>query len=176
MTVAAAFKTKQPDLIAAYLTTHETAVAEFNAKVDAFKATIGGRELFGTRFFDGGFSISGYRAEKYGEDLPAGWRFDGAKKDVVPARRTPEGKEIGKTLAGLRLPGNSYPGAPDIMFAEGFSLFPHVEKIGEEFYLTVSRAPLAERGNALDPSIWEPVKLSEYHAALEAAALVGVSQ
>lgn len=173
MTVAAAFKTRQPALIANYLAAREVDVTEFNAKVDAFKATIGGREVFGIRFFDGGFSISGYRAVKYGEDLPPGWRFDGAKKDVVPAKRTPEGKEIAKTLAGLRLKGNSYPGAPDIMFADGFSLFPHVEKIGDDFYLTVSRAPLSERGNNLDPEIWEPVKLSEYHAALEATDVHG---
>jgi hypothetical protein len=29
-----------------------------------------------------------------------------------------------------------------------------------------------EPNNSLDPEFWEPVKLSEYHAALEAAELV----
>lgn len=172
MTVAVAFKTKQPALIADYFAAREATVAEWHTKVDAFKASVGDLEVVGIRFFDGGFSVSGFRAAKYGDELPAGWRFDGAKKDVVPAKRTPEGKEAAKSLDGLRLAGNSYPGAPDIMFADGFSLFPRVEQVGDDFYLTLSKAPLAERGNSLDPDIWEPVKLSEYHAALEAAELV----
>lgn len=173
MTVAVAFKTKQPELIADYLAAREEAVAAFNTKVDAFKATIGGREVFGIRFFDGGFSVSGYRAVKYGEDLPAGWRYDGAKKDVVPAKRTPEGKELAKTLATLYLPGNSYPGCPDILFAEGFSVFPRVNKVGDDYYLTLSKTLRDEKANEIDPEVWEPVKLSAYHAAIEdAEALV----
>jgi hypothetical protein len=174
MNVAVAFKTNQPSLIADYLAAREEAVAEFNAKVEAFKATIGGRQMFGTRFFDGGFAISGYRAEKYGEELPAGWRFDGAKKDVVPAKRTPEGKEIAKTLSGLHLAGDSYPGCPDMLFTEGFSIFPRVAKVGDDFFLTLSKVPNDEPRNAMDPMIWEPVKLSEYHAALEAAELLAL--
>lgn len=176
MTVAIAFKTKQPHLIADYLAAREATVADWHAKVDTFKASVGNCEVVGTRFFDGGFGVTGFRAAKDSDELPAGWRFDGSKKDVVPARRTPEGKAHAITLIGLRLPGNSYPGAPDIMFAEGFSLFPRVEQIGDDFYLTLSKAPLAERGNDLDPAVWEPVKLSEYHAALEAAAPVGAAQ
>jgi hypothetical protein len=169
MTVAVAFKTKQPSLIADYLAARESMVYHWRATVDAFKESLGGREIVGTGFFDGGFAVTGYRAEKYGEDLPAGWRFDGAKKDVVPAKRTPEGKKLAAFLGELELPGNSYPGCPDILFAEGFSIFPRVEKIGDDYFLTLSKAPLDKPANAVDPEIWEPVKLSAYHAAIEDA-------
>lgn len=169
MTVAVAFKTKQPSLIADYLSAHEEAVAEFNAKVEAFKATVGGRDLFGTRFFDGGFSIAGFLTSNLFEEVPLGWRREG-KLNAVPAKRTPEGQEHAKTLDGLRLKGNTYPGCPNMLFTERFSIYPRVAKVGEDFFLTLSRVPLDEPGNALDPEIWEPVKLSEYHTALEAVA------
>lgn len=175
MTVAVAFKSKQPELVAAYLAAHEKAVAEFNAKVDAFKATIGGRELFGTRFFDGGFAVAGFNTQNSFEEIPAGWRRDGKHK-AVPARKTPEGKEHAKALAGLGLRGNTYPGCPNMLFAEGYSVYPRVAKAGADFFLTLSIVLRDEPNNALDPEIWEPVKLSEYHAALEAAETAGDAQ
>lgn len=171
MTVAVAFKSKQPAVIADYLADHEKAVAEFNAKVEAFKATVGGRELHGTAFFDGGWAIAGFHTSNSFEEIPAGWRREGSFK-AVPAKRTPEGKEHVAALAALRLKGNTYPGCPNMLFAEGFSVYPRVKKVGDDYFLTLSKVPLAERGNDLDPEFWEPVKLSEYHAALEAAELV----
>lgn len=169
MTIAVAFKTKQPELIADYLANRDAAVADFHAKVDAFKASIGDREVFGTSLFDGGFIVAGYRAAKYGEDLAAGWRYQGSRLDVVPAKRTPEGQEHAKTLASLYLAGNSYPGCPDVLFAEGFSIFPRVEKIGDDYFLTLSKVPLDKPANVVDSEIWEPVKLSAFHAAIEDA-------
>lgn len=171
MTVAVAFKAKQPDLIAAYLAAHEKAVAEFNAKVEAYKATVGGRELFGTRFFDGGFSVAGFTTTNSFEELPVGWRREGSHK-AVPAKKTPEGKEHAKALAALRLKGNTYPGCPNMLFAKGYSLYPRVAKVGEDYFLTLSMALRDEPNNSLDPEFWEHVKLSAYHAALEAAELV----
>jgi hypothetical protein len=171
MNVAVAFKSRPAQHVAAYLADHETAVAEFNTKVEAFKATIGGRELFGTRFFDGGFSIAGFLTSNSYEELPAGWRRERGGK-AVPAKKTPEGKEHAKALAGLRLKGNTYPGCPNMLFAEGFSLYPRVAKVGEDYFLTLSMVLRDEPNNSLDPEFWEPVKLSEYHAALEAAELV----
>ncbi|MET4143873.1 hypothetical protein [Arthrobacter sp. UYCo732] len=168
MNAALVFKTKKPQLIADYLAKREKVVSDWQAKVDAFKASIGGREVFGTSFFDGGWAVAGYRAAKYGEELPAGWRFDGARLDVVPAKRTPEGKGHVATLAGLRLPGNTFPGCPDILFAEGFGIFPRVETVGGDHFLTLSRVPLEDQSKRIDQDIWEQVKLSEFHAALEA--------
>lgn len=164
---AVAFKAKQPTLIADYLAAREATKADFNNRVTAFQESVGGRTPFGTRFFDGGHTIEGFRAEKYGEDLPAGWRFNGSRLDVVPAKRTAEGKAIAKQLAELALPGDKFPGAPRIMHAEDHALFPRVTKAGDDYYLTLSKAPLTDIGVDLDPEIWEPVKLSAFHTALE---------
>lgn len=172
MTVAAAYKATRPDLLADYLTAREAEVADFNTRVAAFQDSVGGRTPFGTRFFDGGHSIEGYRAKAYGEELPAGWRFNGSRLDVVPAKRTPEGKAIAKQLAELTLKGDKFPGAPAIMFAEGHSLFPRVNKVGQDYYLTLSMVPITDVGIDLDPALWEPVKLSAYHAALEQTEVV----
>lgn len=165
--VAVAFKAKQPTLLADYLAAREATKADFNTRVAAFQESVGGRTPFGTRFFDGGHSIEGYRAEKYGEDLPAGWRFNGARLDVVPAKRTAEGKEIARQLSALTLKGDTYPGAPAIMYSESHSIFPRVNKVGDDYFLTLSKVPLGDIGVDLDPEVWEPVKLSVYHAALE---------
>lgn len=166
---AVAFKAKQPALIADYLAAREIAVAEFNAKVEAYKATIGGRELSGIRFFDGGFSVTGFQTKNSFEELPAGWRRKG-KFEAVPAKRTEEGKEHAKALVALRLAGNTYPGCPNTLYAEGFAVFPRVEQVGADYFLTLSMVPRDEPNNSLDLEVWEPVRLSEYHAALEAAA------
>lgn len=166
--VAVAFKATQPTLIADYLAAREVAVAEFNTKTDAFKESIGGHDLFGTAFFDGGWSIAGFNTPNSFMELPAGWRREGRLK-AVPARRTPEGKEHAKTLASLRLPGNTYPGCPNMLFAEGYSVYPRVAKVGDDYFLTLSMVLRDEPNNSLDPEVWEQVKLSEYHAALESA-------
>lgn len=167
MTVAVAYKARRPELISDYLAKRDAVVTEWRTRVDAFKASIGDREVIGTSFFDGGWAITGFRARKYGEELPVGWRFNGAKLDVVPAKRTPEGKEHVATLAGLRLPGDTHPGCPDILFAEGFSIFPRITTAGGGHFLTLSKVPLDEQANRIDSDVWEPAKLSEYHAALE---------
>jgi hypothetical protein len=171
MNVAVAFKSNQPDVIAAYLVAHEEAVAEFNAKVEAFKPTVGGRDLSGISFFDGGFSVTGFQTNNSFEEIPTGWRRK-SRFEAVPAKRTPEGKEHVTALAGLRLKGNTYPGCPNMLFAEGYSIYPRVAKVGDDYFLTLSKVPRDEPNNALDPEAWEQVKLSEYHAALEAAELV----
>lgn len=166
--VAVAFKAKQPALIAAYLAAREVAVADFHTKADAFKESIGGHELFGTAFFDGGWAVRGFNTPNSFMELPAGWRREG-RLTAVPAKRTPEGKEHAKALAGLRLAGNTYPGCPNTLHAEGFAVFPRVNQVGDDYFLTLSKVPLDEASNALDPEVWEPMKLSAYHAALEAA-------
>ncbi|QOD06028.1 hypothetical protein [Pseudarthrobacter sp. BIM B-2242] len=165
---AVAFKAKQPALIADYLAAREVAVADFHTKADAFKESIGGHELFGTAFFDGGWAVRGFNSPNSFMELPAGWRREGGLK-AVPARRTPEGKEHAKTLATLRLAGNTYPGCPNMLFAEGYSVYPRVEQVGDDYFLTLSMVLRDEPNNSLDPEAWEQVKLSEYHAALEAA-------
>lgn len=172
---AVVFKSRQPEVIAAYLAEREVKEEVFQSATQAFEEKVGGRKLFGTRFFDGGFSVFGYNMESYNEDLPEGWRRDGRTMRAVPAKRTPEGKEIAKELGKLRLAGNHYPGAPRELHTEsvdgqGFMLFPRVEQVGDEYFLTVSMEPKASEMERLDPEHWEQAKLSTYFLAVEEAA------
>ncbi|APX00381.1 hypothetical protein [Arthrobacter sp. QXT-31] len=168
MTVAVAFKSTRPADVAAYLAARETEVAEFHARTDAFKEELGGKELFGTAFFDGGWAVRGFHTANSFEEFPAGWRRE-SRFNAVPAKRTPEGKEAAATLATLRLPGNKYPGATEVFYADGFMIIPRMAKVGDDYYLTLSKPLAAENNNTPDPEFWEPVKLSAYHAALEAS-------
>lgn len=171
---AVVFKARQPQAIADYLAAHEAKQEAFQNATKDFREKVGGRELFGIRFFDGGFVVNGFHMNSYNEELPAGWRRDGNKLMAVPAKRTPEGKEIVAELAKLRLDGNSYPGCPRDLHTEtvngrGFAIFPRIEKVGDEYYLTLSEEPRASELDEIDPEQWERVKLSAYHAAVEDA-------
>ena len=109
------------------------------------------------------------------EELPAGWRRDGSSNRGVPAKRTPEGKEIAKEVDGLTLAGNHYPGSPrilhtDMVDGQGNVIFPRVEQVGEEYFLTLSLTPEDSDRSRMDPERWEPVKLSAYFLAVEEAA------
>jgi len=168
MTVAVAYKSTAPAVVGAYLQAREEIAATWRAKVDAFKESIGGREIFGTAFFDGGWAVQGFYTPNSFAEIPEGWRRDGKFK-AVPAKRTPEGQEAAAKLAELRLPGNHYPGVPEMLHAEGHMVFPRIVTAGTDHFLTLSLAVLDEPGNTIDPGLWEPVKLSAFHAALEAA-------
>jgi hypothetical protein len=175
MTVAVAFKSTAPQLVGAYLQAREEIVAAWRTNVDAFKASVGDREIHGTALFDGGWIVRGFHTRNSFEEIPAGWRRDG-KFNAVPAKRTPEGKEAAAKLAEMRLPGNRYPGAPEMLHAAGHMVFPRIVTAGTDHFLTLSLAVLDEPANRVDPDLWEPVKLSEFHAALEAAETAGVAQ
>jgi hypothetical protein len=163
------FKCKQPLVLNAYDAQRDVDVAIFNAKCDEFSKTVGGRSLFGTRFFDGGWAIRGYTMHSYTEELPVGWRQERHSDNAVPAKRTPEGKEIASKLNDLHLKGNKFPGVPKTLFAEGYMVYPRTEKIGEDWWLTLSKTPVESDRNEIDSDLWEPAKLSEYYAAKETA-------
>ncbi|NKX56002.1 hypothetical protein [Arthrobacter mobilis] len=74
---AVGFKSRQPGIIDAYLAEREVKEEAFRNDTKAFEEKLGGRTLFGTRFLDGGFSVTGFQIESYSEELPAGWRRDG---------------------------------------------------------------------------------------------------
>lgn len=166
-TPAAVFKALKPEMLRAYFADRATVTEAFDAKVQAFKETVGGRDPIGIAFFDGGWSVTGYRMTGAGDQLLPGWRRDGKTTTAVPAKRIPEGKSIAETLAGLRLPGDRFPGVPGSLRAGNYEVFPRTQEVGEEIFLTLSREP--SDPSVIDAAHWIPVKLSEYHAALEAA-------
>lgn len=172
---AVAFKSSSPSEIAEYMASREVACAEFNEKVTAFREKVGGRELTGFHGFDGSWAITGFGMKTAAEELPAGWRRDRSSLNAVAAKRTPEGKEIAAELYDLRLAGEQYPGVPwslstEIVDGMGHRLWPRVEKIGDDYFMTLSMVPKQSELEKIDGAKWEAVKLSEYHAAIETAA------
>lgn len=110
-----------------------------------------------------------------GEPIPEGWRRD--RKDpgaIVPARTTKLGKAYGKKLDELTQPDprKGLPGGmPGRAFAATGMAFMHcgLQEIGGAIYVTWSSELCGNDKDRIDPAIWEQIKLSEYHAAKEAA-------
>lgn len=173
---ALAYRATRPDSITKFHADRLAAEKAFNEKVSEFRRTVNNRELEGIRYFDGGFAVTGFTMESRNEELPAGWRRDGASNRAVPAKRTPEGKAIAEKLKSLQLAGVAIPGVPDALDTDrdpqtgrGYRVFPGLRSAGDEHFLIMSRVPCDRDLAAIDTAEWAPVKLSEYHAALEAA-------
>lgn len=173
---AAVWKCLDTDRVHQYLEQREKERADFDAGMDAFRATVGGNELFGIHGIDGSICITGYELGPREEPLP-GWRRDGAAARAVPAARTIEGKQIAAELRNLQLSSEIYPGTPRFMRSEtdkqtgrGYLMSPVAEELGGTYYLSLSHEPRSSDADSIDPKLWKRIRLSEYHAALEAQA------
>jgi hypothetical protein len=112
-----------------------------------------------------------------GDPVPDGWRRDRTADEyvIVPARRTKLGKQHGQVLDRLTQPDprRSMPGGmPKHAMAKGemTGLTGGFRKIDDAAYVTWSRELRDGDAARIDPTIWERLKLSEYHAACEAVA------
>lgn len=172
---AVAWKSTRPEEIAAYRTARTAEREEFDARVRDFEAARCGGAVNGISGYDGSWTITGYVIPANTAPLP-GWRRDKSSNRAVPAKRTPEGREIAAELDGLRLPGNNYPGMPWNFTSEPdwadreYAMWPFFEQIGDDFYVSVGRTPCDADLARVDDQRWIPVKLSEYHTAVEANA------
>ena len=166
---AVAMKCLKPQILDDWQADREIQIADYDAECEAFRETVNGADLIGTQFFKGGFQVTGYKMKTYNEELPVGWRREANSWNAVPAKRTPEGKAIAKQLTTLSLADNDHPGVPNWLHCEGFSIFPSVEKIGDGWWLTMSKKPYDKDMEGFDSTIWAPAKLSEYYAAKEQA-------
>lgn len=174
---AVVWKSLDPSAMDKYMEERKKVKDTFYAKVDAFKESLGGRNIVGIRGIDGRFSVTGYTLESRSEVPAPGWRRDGASNRAVPAKRTPEGKAISEQLKDLCLSAEIYPGTPRFMHTPtdpetgtGYLMSPYAEKIGEDYFLILPNKPEAKSAAEVDPALWAPAKLSEYHAALEVQA------
>lgn len=112
--------------------------------------------------------------EEHG-DIPEGWRRDSKTYGaIVPARRSPTGKKIGKRIDALPTPSLRAAllgGMPEMAWdlENNFICHPGVEQFGDAIYVKWDCDPeKVERDIHLDPNIWQRIKLSEYYAAVEA--------
>jgi hypothetical protein len=110
-----------------------------------------------------------------GAEVPHGWRWDrtAAEPVIVPARKTAEGKRLGRLLEGLTRPDvrTQMPGgmprhstaAREIAFLScGFV------QVGGAVFVTWSTEIRSSDADRIDPAVWERIKLSEFYAAIEA--------
>lgn len=169
MSTEVAMKCLDPQKLDDWEAAREIQVGLYNASCEAFRETIGGRNLVGIRFYRGGFQVTGFQMESYREALPKGWRQEGGTNNAVPAKRTAEGKAIAKDMQELYLPDCNHPGVPKHLHCEGFSIFPSVTKIGTDWWLTMSKQPYEKDMEQFDSELWRPARLSEFYAAKEAA-------
>ncbi|MBG0738792.1 hypothetical protein IV500_05080 [Paeniglutamicibacter antarcticus] len=168
---AMVFRSLQPAVLEAYLDERARAEEGFNAKVAAYSITIGGRVPLVDTFSSGDQMVRGMRLLSPTEELPAGWRRDGCYS-AVPALRTPEGKKAAAVLAGLQLPGPSFPGAPTHLTGlDGSRVIPRLQRAASAVYLTLASAVSGPEAARIAGTHWARVPVQQITAAvlLEAA-------
>jgi hypothetical protein len=157
------YRTTNPDAVAAW---HSAAAAreKWGEQMKAFLAEHG----FGDRTVYVSHSGRVLGVEYIdGEDVPDGWRVDRRTGYLMPALAKRAGKLIDARLAELVQPDprDAMPGMPKTLFVSLAMLTCGLELIDGVLFATWSRAIPEDQ---VDATVWEPVKLSAYYAAVEA--------
>ncbi|MEV0382322.1 hypothetical protein [Nonomuraea sp. NPDC050643] len=105
-----------------------------------------------------------------GDPIPDGWRYDKREGLLMPALRTPAGRRLAMVLDGLKrpMPADELPGMPYVHLTEGGLVRVTARLMGDGALYAEWPCRISE-SHGVDLTIWEPVKLSEYYAAREAA-------
>jgi hypothetical protein len=167
-----AFLCIRPDIMAAYQEKRNAEFAVYQAKIDEFKNMVGGRELHGILRHDGVLFPEGYILTTKTEEPIPGWRRVGTSNRALPAKRTPEGREMDKAfrkfISDDAIPSfQIFPGFPEVLYSGFEAEFPKVENIGDDFILTSTVDIGPDERAQIDTTIWEPLMLSKYRAMLE---------
>lgn len=167
MSEIVAYKAKNIDGLLEYVDARQERVEKFNNDCKAYRETIDNRSLHGFKSFMGGWVIQGYVKEKFREDLPVGWRNDKSRGswEVVPAKRTDEGKQHAKDLAKLNLPDVKYPGFPDMLHSKSHGVFPRLRKYADDSYFMVLSMEADDSG--VDQALWEKISLATFYTETE---------
>lgn len=169
MEVGIVFECQKPELMVECTRQRELQFAKFTKEATEFKERHGLKALSGfvghagERFIDGGI------IERDGM-VPDGWRVDTSSGfRVYPKRSIIIGRETYEQMRLLKLDKYTYPGFPTIMFSEDHSIYPHVHKVGDKWFMVLSRPPMREDPalDAIDMDIWKPVRISSYYQAIE---------
>lgn len=167
------YRTRDPEVLAAY----RAAWDAIRAYVDAVKAVL---DEYGAGEYQVWTDANGFHPGQIcgidipeDRDPPEGWRMQGDY--AVPDKRTGKGRALCKALESVTHPGDplsALDGMPSLVFTGTGLARPGAVPLedGTGLYVTWTTGPEQCRDGEVDRAIWERVKLSEYHAAKEAAA------
>lgn len=113
-------------------------------------------------------------------DPPAGWRLERRHWIWVPFRTKPAGKLVAQAMDGCqppKPPNNRFKGMPAFVMgamSNGMGLAMHsagARELDGWLYATwsVELTATPKKDRSYDPAVWEPVPLSQFYAAVEAA-------
>lgn len=165
------YRSTHPDVLAHHATYTERVTAWHHQ----LKATIAELGFEGANVWMSDNAVVGIVRPR-GAEVPDGWRWDKKASEpvIVPARKTAEGKRLGRLLDGLARPDvrNQMPGgmpryttaAREIAF-----LLCGFQPVGDAVFVTWSSEIRPSDAERIDPAVWERVALSVYYAAREAA-------
>lgn len=186
MTAEGVFRSSHPDVLAVWDARAEKVEARrvyaltLEERFGGRKALFTSRAVVGLQPLDG---ESGYRAPRSRDDLP-GFRFGVKEGYWCPDKRTAEGRALAKEFAQYAVPKPRYPGMPGEVWPRsddggGSYLYtPGSQRFEDTIYVTWGCSaerllpgngdPREKGGDTVDLAVWEHVRLSEWHALLEA--------
>lgn len=176
-TPTAVFKCAKPELIDAYDQRTTELWEEYRAKIKVLEQEWGVTQLSCRGDWGGGQFITGYVPASYQDEPKSGFRKDRDTGFMVPAKRTAEGKAIVQRLKDVHYRPGKKPGLPSTIMGEGFMGPMVIQKLNGTWYAYTTvplRSETDARGSRMDglseidPTIWEPVKLSQYFLDAEA--------
>lgn len=177
MSVITAYKSKQPDTHTAWLESCQAVWDQFRDQVHQWaednQLDVDSLSIRGTGFSHTiTYYVEGYRTTTADPEPREGWRMVPRSDLWVPAKRTPQGKAIAKQLDALTMSTGAVPGFHELISGtkgkdseQSYITSPTLTVCPPDVYATL---PVIPRPPATpDPELWEPVKLSEYWAAVE---------
>lgn len=164
---AVVFKCRQPELMDNWEALQDQLWADWKIGQARLREELGVETLVQNSGM-GGVFISGYAPRDGSEEPKPGFRRDRKTGYMLPALRTPEGKRWQGRLYEVRY-SEKIPGVPPRVIGGGYMGVFKREKIGADWYAWLGFDPGESQLARVSPDIWEPVKLSAYHAAKEEA-------
>lgn len=176
-TVAVAYRSLHPERTSAAIKDAEAAREAAIEAMTAFTEDLlgPGFVMVGSHNFDGSIWPTGFTRDgsfTRDTDVKPGLRFDAKKRELVPAKRTDEGRAMVARLDALAFRHPYIDGLGGIVHAKdgdrGYFTGWSFDVFAGEVFATLS-VPTLDEGSqkAAIAESWTPVPLSEFHAARE---------
>lgn len=158
-----------PKVIARHLEERRVEVSKHLKAVADFRASVGGFALRRVWGHADSYMVRGLALTSGGQELPQGWKQDGARLEAVPDRATAEGRLAAQNLRRLVHQAAAIPGVPGILATEPDAagnyhfITPRVTLVGGDYLLVLPETPSARNLAAIDPAFWVPATAPDLH-------------